>query len=156
LATFLNLMRMDHDFHEYYPDSVTMALSGFRPSHVPSSQYVLARRRCPIYPLEDPHWISVTSRKVSVACAPQHTEKCHRLQANFPMGVVFHPWRLGFGESTSHHIVRVSQGFLATTLSPHLALRACDCSLCLSAPGQPLTQRTSFQFFPFQTGYGDA
>jgi hypothetical protein len=69
------------DFHEYYPDSVTMALSGGRPSHVPSFQYVLARRRCPIHPLQDPHWISVTSRKVPVAYGTQQAKKCHRLQA---------------------------------------------------------------------------
>jgi hypothetical protein len=56
-------------------------LSGGRPSHVPSFQYVLARRRCPIHPLQDPHWISVTSRKVPVACATQQAKKCHRLQA---------------------------------------------------------------------------
>src|SRR6266568_326913 len=45
---------------------------------------------------------------------------------------------------------------VATTLWPPLALGACCCPRYLSARGKLLTQRTSFSFFPSETGYCNA
>jgi hypothetical protein len=52
---------------QYYAGSVTVALAGRRPSHVPSRQYVTARRRCPTHPLTCPHWTSSAPKQVLAA-----------------------------------------------------------------------------------------
>jgi hypothetical protein len=56
-------------------------LAGGRPSHVPSEQYVTARRRCPIHPLACPHWTSSAPKKVLVASDTRPAWERHRHQA---------------------------------------------------------------------------
>jgi hypothetical protein len=97
------------DPHDYYRDSVALALAGGRRSHIPFVRYVLARRRRPVRLLERIHYppalpqelLDVEHNYIGMA-------RC-RSQAFFPADVRLHPWILGFGQSSSHHIAQVLQ-----------------------------------------------
>ena len=57
---------------DYYEHSVTLELALCRPSHVPVVLNVLARRRCPIHPLECARCTSPITRRVRPAKLGRH------------------------------------------------------------------------------------
>src|SRR5690348_12855527 len=51
-------------------------------------------------------------------------------------GVPLHRWSLGFGQSSSRHITRVSRGNALNAFGSSPTLRACSCPLRVSRPGK--------------------
>ena len=97
------------DPHDYYRDSVALALAGGRRSHIPFVRYVLARRRCPVRLLERIQYPPASPQEL-LDVEHNHIDmtRC-RSQAFLPADVRFHPWILGFGQCSSHRIAQVLQ-----------------------------------------------
>jgi len=123
---------------------VTLELSLRRPSHVPVVLNVLARRRCPIHPLEYARCTSPIMRRVRTAKVYRHAHdgaasRRGRGECEVPpleIGVramQLSPYRAGLA------------GRHGTRLPVPPAFPTCSCPLWLSPSGQSMTQESPFE-----------
>src|SRR4029434_11253965 len=128
---------------DYYDGSVTLGLAPGRPSRVPVVLHVLARRRCPIHPLEYARCTSPIMRRVRPAKLSRHAHdgaaaRRGRGECEVPpleigvWAIQLSPYRAGLA------------GRHGTRLPVLPAFLACSCPLGLSPSGESMTQSSLF------------
>ncbi len=92
---------------DYYENSAPMGVAAGRVSRGTSLSPVRARCRCPIHPLEWPHWPSPAVRRLRRFTVQAAAHSSIGDQTVFRWERTFSERRLGFGVSTSHHGAQV-------------------------------------------------
>jgi hypothetical protein len=129
---------------DYYDGSVTVGLAPGRPSRVPVVLHVLARRRCPIHPLEYARCTSPIMRRVRTAKLSRHVHdgaaiRRGRGECEVPpleigvWAIQLSPYRAGLA------------GPHRTRLPMFPAFPTCSCPLQLSPSGKSMTQESLFE-----------
>jgi hypothetical protein len=129
---------------DYYDGSVTLGLAPGRPSRVPVVLHVLARRRCPIHPLEYARCTSPIMRRVRTAKLSRHVHdgaaiRRGRGECEVPpleigvWAIQLSPYRAGLA------------GPHRTRLPMFPAFPTGSCPLQLSPSGKSMTQESLFE-----------
>ena len=136
---------------DYYETSVAIGLASRRRSHVRPCHTCRAELRWPTHLLEYPHWASPRPQRLRQPMSDADVERGTGSDV-FPVDGGLHHWRLGFGQSSSHHIPRVPQHPASVRLDATATFLACSGPLHLSDPGKPSDPRTSLRVLPGCTG----
>ncbi len=97
---------------------------------------VRERRRLPTHTLERTRCSSSAHRRVPRRERRSRGIRRHRRSDVLPVGVRFHPWVLGFKQSSFSLIAQVSRSSAVHVFRAFSALPTCCCPLDLSAPGK--------------------